>query len=171
MNIAIVGAHSANKLDAPYGDKDWDIWSLSPKNENELPRVDLWFEMHKRFLTNPDADGKEYGDWLRLRHSLIMLAETPLLPQATAYRKDEATARFGEWFFNSSLSWMLAQAIMEKPKVIGLWGVESSAGEYAAQRPSILFFAQVAKMQGIEPIAPGSRLLDPEMLYGYDHLV
>lgn len=169
-NIAIVGAHSANKLDAPYGDSNWEIWSCSPKNENELPRVDVWFEMHKRFLSDPDADGVEYGNWLRSRSVVYMLAVSPHVRGSIAYPKDRMVERFGRYFFSSTVAWMVARAISKGPQSIGFWGIQSSAGEYAAQRPALLHFAQLADMFGIKVIAPDSGLLEPEMLYGYDHL-
>lgn len=168
-SIAIVGAHSATKLGAPFDNPQWVVWSLSPKNENQLPRVDVWFEMHKRFLDDPDADGKEYGDWLRSRPIVYMLEHTPLIEGSVAYPRDRMVEAFGAWFFNSSLSWLLAKAVDSRPLAIAIYGVERSAGEYAAQRQSIQAFALAARMRGIGVDAPGSSILDGEMLYGYDY--
>ena len=170
MNIAIVGAHSATKLRAPYDAHDWQIWSLSPKNENALPRCDVWFEMHKRFLTDPDADGKEYGGWLRGHPFVYMQEQSPLILGSVAYPKNEMMAEFGSGFFTSTLAWMMALAIARRPKMVGLWGVDRNAtGEYRDQRPSCLFFAHIARTRGIEFIVPdGCAMLDPDILYGYD---
>lgn len=168
MKIAIVGAHSATKLNAPFGDPAWEIWSLSPRNENELPRVDLWFEMHARFLDNPDADGKAYGDWLRSRPVVYMQRHTSQIIGSVEYPRDAMTARFGRWFFSSTLSWMLAKAIAREPVEIGIWGVAASASEYAPQIPSIRFFAHLAQTGGIAISAPGTHLVEPAPLYGYE---
>lgn len=167
--IAIVGAHSATKLGAPYGDSDWKIWSLSPKNESELPRADIWFELHKRFLSDPDADGLAYGAWLRSRPVVYMQSTVPAIPGSVPYPKDAIVANFGTYFLNSSLAWMMAMAIHDAPDAIGIWGIAADAAEYREQRTTLRHFALVARHVGIAVTAPGCPLLDDCPLYGYDN--
>jgi hypothetical protein len=168
MKIAIVGAYPGSKLGAPYGDSEWQIWSLSPRNENELPRCDVWFELHKPQMTNPDHPTPEYGKWLRSRPVVYMQGVVSDIPGSVEYPKDEMLARFGPHFFSSSFAWMWALAITKNPEAIGIWGVNPAAAEYAHQVPAHHHFAQVARAAGIEVIAPGCLLFDPCQLYGYE---
>lgn len=169
QKIAIVGGHRSTKLRAPFGDSDWAIWSLSPRNESELPRHDAWFELHSRSVLE-SLGNPVYLEWLRHLPLVYMQTADPEFPGSVAYPKDEMVARFGSEFFTSSMAWMLAMAITQQPSAIGIWGVESAThGEYHTQRTGILHFIEVARALGIKIIVPdGCRLLRRGILYGYD---
>ena len=167
QNIALVGAHRRTRLLAPFEDSGWEIWSLSPKNERELLRHDVWFELHTREVLQPYDI---YLAWLRTLPLIYMQEADPEFPGSVAYPKDEMVARFGSQFFTSSMAWMLALAITRAPPTIGIWGVEgSSHDEYVNERPGTQHFIWIAKALGIEIIIPeGCGLLKPGVLYGYD---
>ncbi len=166
-NIAIVGAHRRTKLLAPYRDSDWAIWSLSPSNERELPRHDIWFELHPRSAMDECVI---YRDWLKTLPFVYMHSADPDVPGSAAFPKDAMVERFGSEFFTSTAAWMLALAITHAPPAIGVWGVECGTHtEYTQQRPGVVHFIEVARALGIKVTLPdGCRLREPGKLYGYD---
>ena len=166
-NIAIVGAHTGTKFKAPYDDKNWEIWSSSPKNENELPRVDVGFEIHRNL---PQWAPAKYMDWLASLPAVYMCELHKDIPGSVLYPKDEILERFGRFFFEvgigSTPSWMMALAITKKPPDIVIWGCH---GQYmsAPEKPGIRHFMQVACDEGIEIICQ-TPLNEPGKLYGFD---
>jgi hypothetical protein len=87
-------------------------------------------------------------------------------------------AKYGDYFFTSSLAWMAAMAIEAillsahkgdvGPHSIGFWGVDMAANEeYGYQRAGCQYFAQIAEGLGIEVVIPKeSDLMTPPPLYG-----
>ena len=142
--VAILGK-LPTKLKAPFDDKSWDIWTLNYQNEKELPRIDLWFDIH-RIKPNPRAD--------------IKLNDYPL---------EEAIELVGGKYFNGSVAYMIAYAILKDYREIALYGMmfdndkESRAGEYHNVRELIFF----AKGRGIKVTAPYDGIMLKEYeLYG-----
>jgi hypothetical protein len=172
MQIALLGsAPSSDKL-APYRDLNWEIWACSPQNFS-APRVDAWFEIHN--LDRKIVPGNEpYFNCIQ-RHPRVYVAQPdPRLPNGIQYPKDEVYKFFGNYqfldsFFQSQVSYMLAWAIMQKPKTIGLWGIDMAAAEeYGQQRPGCHYFFIEAEKRGIEIVAPPqSDILEPLPPYGY----
>jgi hypothetical protein len=113
----------------------------------------------------------EYCEFLtRFKGEVYMLDPVPPeIPNAVTLQHEALMAEFGPYFFTSSLSWMMATAIMT-PGVeeIGLWGVDMAANEeYEWQRPGLQFFLQEAIKRGIKiNIPPESDLLQPALWYG-----
>ncbi len=169
QKIAIVGGHRRTKLLAPFEDSDWDIWSLSPRNEREFPRHDVWFELHSRAELER-LNIQVYIEWLKMLPLVYMQNAEPDIPGSVAYPKDAMVARFGSQFFTSSIAWMLALAIARLPPAIGVWGVDGAThDEYHRERPGIVHFIELARVLGIEVIIPeGCKLLQPGVLYGYE---
>lgn len=165
MKIAIVGAHRSTKLQAPYEDRDWQIWTCSPSNESELPRHDAWFEIHEmNDAIIAQRQGPVYREWLKAQPVVYMMELYPEYGGAVKYPLEEVESAFGRYFLTSSISFMMALAIMKKPEKIGLWGI-SDCPEYREQKSGILYFVQRAKECNIDIIAP-EFLLKPEPLYG-----
>lgn len=166
--IVIVGAHTGSKFKAPYGDPSCEIWSCSERNENELPRVDIWFELHP--LRLPEWPKAEYMGWLAGLPMVYTRAPSEEIPGAVPYPKDEMVERFGRFFFEdpcgSTPAWMMALAISKKPLAIGIFGVHG-AGAFAAQGCGMQHFMQVARREGIEIICP-TPLDAPGNLYAFD---
>lgn len=158
-NIAILGAHPSGRSDAPFGDKNWDIWACSYRNMGILPRHDVWFELHE-----PPGHEK-YVAWLARQPKVIVRTEKgqEWFPNASIYPEADMRSRFGPFFFTSSVAYMMALAIAQQPKTIGLWGVLMVQGhEYAYQRPGCHYFIQKARDAGIEVMAPASLLEPPK---------
>jgi hypothetical protein len=102
----------------------------------------------------------------------------PRLPSAVIYPREEVYAFFGtergplpfmDTYMQSSVSYMLAMAIMQNPDQIGLWGIDmAAADEYGQQRPGCQHFFNEAFKRGIEIIAPPqSDIMEALPLYGY----
>jgi hypothetical protein len=164
MKIAILGSHSATRLKAPFTDADWQIWACSPANSGGiLPRVDAWFEMHVPYRSDTRPD--DYIDWLATLPLVHVRDANALerIPGAVLWPDDDLKARFGRFFFTSSIAHVFARAISRNPQVIGLWGVHmASREEYEDQRAGCQYFIQKAWDAGIEVIVPpGVTLLEP----------
>ena len=140
--VAILGK-LATKYQAPFLDKSWDIWTLN-YNSN-LPRVTLWFDIHAH-NPNPRADITRNN-----------------------YPFSDAVKLVGGQYFNNSISYMIAYAILKEYTEIALYGMrfetdkESRRSEYANVRELIFF----AKGKGIKIKAPfDGVMLQQYQLYG-----
>jgi hypothetical protein len=173
MKVAIVGAaHSSRDL-APYTDPTWLIWTCSPSNRGVVPKVDAWFELHApNDLTHP-----RWREWVvpyfsylsTLSCPVYMQEVNPIIPTAVVFPKDDLVAEFGGQFFTSSIAWMIALAIKQGAKEIGIFGVDMNAeSEYSYERPGCQQFIRVARERGIEVTVPPQSDLDaPIPLYGF----
>ena len=132
------------KFKAPYNDPEWDIWTMNYHAEQPT-RVDVWFDIH---ANNPN-------------------------PNATVTRENypfkEAEELVGGQYFNNSVSYMIAYAILKGYEEIALYGMnfasdkESRKGEYINVRELIFF----ARGRGIKVTAPvDSVMLREYPLYG-----
>ena len=144
--VAILGK-LPTKFNAPFDDKKWDIWTLNKHIDCEkLPRVDLWFDIHSRGVYE----------------------------KANITRKNypfkEAEELVGGQYFNNSISYMIAYAILKGYKEIALYGMNFNSehehrrdGEWQSVREMIFF----AKGKGIKVTAPADgTMLKEYKLYG-----
>ena len=188
--VAICGSHPETKMQAPFSDAGWVVYSCSPDNSphglnpghcSPLPRVDQAFEIHDPVFdrSRPYA----YLDWLRnipvvwMRDQVAMamtINGTPLFPTARLYPEKEMKARFGLFTFTSSIAFMMAKAIVdiealraqgqmiEQPQ-LGLWGIlQRSKQEYEAQRQGTQNMIHEATKAGIKVLASAkSGLFEP----------
>lgn len=165
--IAVMGSAPSSRLLAPFHDPSWEIWSCSPPN-HDLPRVDAWFELHnldRKFIPSNQP-------WLNkiTQHPRVYIAyPDQRLPHGILYPAAEMVEKYGTDFFTSSIAYMLAFAIEQKPEVIGMWGVDMAANEeYNQQRPGCKFFMREARKAGIKVITAAQSDIDvPTPLYGY----
>lgn len=171
LKIAIVGTAPSSRSLAPVNDPSWTIWGCSAGNQGMLSRVDAWFEIHSNLLW-PEHEhfGKPYIDWLKQQAFPIYMQDNSIIDRAIPYPRDEIIAEFGRYFFTSSFAWMMAFAIKQGAKEIGLWGVDmASRDEYILQRAGGHFFIQEATRRGIIVHIPKeSDLAQPPALYGFD---
>lgn len=171
LKIACLGAAPSSRLLAPFNDPDWQIWACSPPNY-DLPRVDAWFELHSLRRKLIPAN-RPFFDVLKKHPRVYVNGVDPLykkeLPDAHPYPIDDMIRVYGRYFFTSSLAYMLALAIEQKPEQIGLWGVDMSAAEeYGYQRAGCHYFLQEAQKRGIITVAPQeSDILTPVPLYAF----
>lgn len=177
--IAIIGFASSYR-EAPYDDPSVEIWGM---NElwKYLSRWDRWFELHPRevFAKEGDRDQAAHEAWLQQQPAdkpIYMLQRHDDIPGSVPYPLDDMAARFFPGqprpYFTSSIAFMLALAIAERPSWIGLYGIDlASDTEYANQRAAAEYFIGVARGMGIEVVvAAGSALLKSPTIYGYDQV-
>lgn len=162
MKIAILGS-SPHVAKAPFNDPDWEIWVA---NMFTLPRIDRYFQFH----TDQDlAPNTGLMDWMKARDKPIyMRASRADIPASIEYPLHVMMAKYGTWFFTSTVAYMLALALeTEGVEEIGLWGIDMQhREEYRAQRPGCHFFLQLAKMRGIKlTVPPECELLIEHDLY------
>lgn len=189
--IALIGSAPSSVRRAPYDDPSWTVWGCSPGALGFARKIDAWFELHSWRTENPCCEINYVKRLKELTCPIYMVNQVPELPQSVPYPKEdvlnysygkiidldgnERPARFNANDFGSSLSWMFAMAIMQRPEVIGLWGVDMAAGEeYGPQKDGCLALMHIAKSVGITIILPPeSDLIRPTPLYGYqehDHM-
>jgi|GEM_PF-3762617 len=161
-------------------DDDWQIWGCSPGAWAVAPRADVWFEVH-RWEPGQAWFSPEYTQFLRqFRGPVYTGGPIPEIQNHVVYPIEQVEAEFSAYFLHSSLSLMLAVAILEIEKfrrhnpgstekhTIGMWGVDMAATEeYGDQRDGCQFFILEALRRGIEfYVPPESCLLRPKPIYG-----
>lgn len=141
--VAILGKLDT-KYKAPFDDYEWDIWTLN-YNSIDLPRVDLWFDIHE-VGAYPGADITRNN-----------------------YPFEEAEGLVGGQYYNNSVSYMIAYAILKGYIEIALYGMrfqsdrEQRRNEYINVRELIFF----AKGRGIKVTAPYDEIMTHQYpLYG-----
>ena len=165
MKIGILGtAHTFHQ--APFNDASWELWAC---NLGEPPRWDRWFQLHN----DETIDGNPgHRGWLAAQTKPVYLQRAdPSIPAGVRYPMAEMAAKYGTWFFTSSIAFMLALALEDEGLTeIGLWGVDmADSTEYGAQKAGCRFFLQLARMRGIRlTLPPECELLVPGKIYGFD---
>ena len=183
--IALIGSAPSSVQLAPYDDPSYEIWACSPGARPFLRRINAFFEIHL-FEPHQPWFHRDYVDFMAaMPCPLYMLEALPQFPNSVAYPKKQVLdytygymldhdgisrpVKFNPNDFGSSLSWMLALAIMQRPDEIGLWGVDMAAGEeWGPQKDGCLALIHVARSVGIKVTTPPeSDLLRPVPLYGF----
>lgn len=175
--IAIVGTAPDSVDQAPFFDKEWEIWSLG-NNADKFPqlsgaRFNRWFELHTfHVLQSANAiDERRLQFFKGIGKSLVVGHQNSALPDAIVYPKDEIISFIGRPYFTSSIAWMIAMAIYEGVAEIGLWGVNMIGdGEYSQQRACCEYLLGIATGKGIKvTICKHSPLLRAERMYAFEH--
>jgi len=135
LKVCILGKLET-KFFAPFDDERFKIWTLNYHNEN-LPSVDLWFDIHSN---NPN-------------------------PKANITRKNypfkKAEELLGGNYFNNTVSYMIAYAILLGYKKIYLFGMtfqddsKNRFCEFQNVRELIFF----AKGMGVDVVAPVDEIM------------
>jgi hypothetical protein len=167
MKIAVCGSAPSSRMLVPFNDPNWEVWACSPQN-HDYPRVDAWFEVHsldRKWV----PDNQPYYKKLATHPRVYVSKADARLPNAIVMDPVPLLAKYGNYFFTSSLAWMMAFAIEQKPETIGIWGVDMSANdEYGYQRAGMHYFMQKASDLGIEiMLPPQSDLAEGVPLYGW----
>lgn len=169
MKIAIVGT-GPNADKAPFNHPDWEVWTIGGLHGKCTPA--RLYEIHplsiiaKEFKDDPNPEKLE---WMRNQNILIHPSLKEMFPNGEVFDYQRCLDTFGG-YFTSSIAWMLADAILERPEKIALYGVTmSSSSEYAHQKPACTYLIGWAKGLGIEVgISEGSELLVAPYLYGLE---
>jgi hypothetical protein len=176
--IAIIGSAPSSIRLAPYRDMSWAIWGCSPGAYGYCERKDAWFELHRwepqepGFPNDPAAQPWYSPEYVRFMEifdgPVFMLEPVPSVKNCVLFPFERLLKKYGPYHFQSTMSWMLAYAIEQHPKVIGMWGIDCAANEeYSAQRPGVQHFLGLAASLGIQIVLPPeSDLLQPTTMYG-----
>lgn len=154
--------------------KGWETWTLPSHFEHVKPDrvyevhsqkalIQFWNEDHnKEFQAKKREWMKSLGEKLKIHPTL-----KEMFPEAEEIDYAKHLNTFGK-YFTSSASWMMAEAIEEKPDVIGIWGFNMcSETEYGHQKPGLTYLIGWAKALGIKvEVAPSSELLSTPYVYG-----
>lgn len=197
---AILGFTQHN-YEAPWGDAGWDFKGLNDlhsvvktfwpadKGDPFASGQFAWYQLHWRQANGeyPGARDPEHTKWLQTQTDcpIWMWEHDPTVPASLTYPLQEVLERpmlsnglplSPEAYFNNSISWMIAHAIVQGYKTIGLFGIDMAMdgvhneSEYGHQRPSVEYFVGIARGLGIEVIMPQqSELLKCAYLYGYEN--
>lgn len=181
--VAIVGGGRTRRL-APFADPTWEIWGFSSRAWR-YPRITRWFEIHsltdlRQQLSWRKPGRRSFRGYLRFMARLpcpvYMQEPHPQIPTSVPFPVEEVLERFGPCF-TSTVSYMVALAIIEGVAEVGLWGIEAKGQEYAYQRPALRYLLGEARRAGIRiTLPPRSTLRVPEkpryvttrILYAYD---
>lgn len=172
MQVALIGSAPASVRLAPYNNPEWTIWGCSPGVYGVAPRTDVWLELH-RYEPGQPWFSPEYCQFLARYPGPVYMAEKrPEIPNSVVLPVADLVAKYGPYFFSSSIAWMMAMAIEAGATKIGLWGVDMAATEeYGYQRAGLQYFAQLAIAKGIEVgVPPESDLFRPAPLYGVSEI-
>ena len=153
MQVAIVGLAPSTHDQAPFEDPDWETWGLALDNES-YPYLDRAFEMHPLSFIREVKPLIERRMREEIDVPLYMQEAYPEIPNATPYPIGDVIAIIGD-YFNSSISYMLGLAILEKVDRIGIWGVDMAGDdEFGYQRPNTEYMIGFAKGLGIDVVVP-----------------
>lgn len=145
------------------------------------PRIDKCVDIHPRWLLENERYAPPMWKWLQEpRDFPVYMQEAHAdIPGSEPYPIDEIIEmvpvfRWDEMkrnkFLSSSFDYLLALAILDRPKRIVSIGYDmSSDTEYRYQREGAAFWLGVAAGMGIEVVLPDEcPMLEVDMLYGYE---
>lgn len=134
MRIALIGSAPSSVALGPYYDQsfaafaqgkqpayppskfigeDWEIWACSPGAFGVVPRATRWFEVH-RWEPGQAWFSPQYCQFLReFKGPVYTGGPVPELPTHVVYPVAHVEEEFSPYFLTSSLSLMMALAILE----------------------------------------------------------
>lgn len=152
--IAVIGLSPSSHDKAPWGDPDWELWGLPW--DSDYGRCHRLFEMHDLgLLRSVKCRRQDYEERLRECWAPLYMQEAyPDFP-CQRYPFEAVAKSIGRPYWNSSPAYMVALAIHEGAKEIGIWGVDSlDSEEYAYQRPNLEWLIGLAEGRGIKITIP-----------------
>lgn len=188
--VCIVG-YTSHQQFAPWADDSWEVWGLNdlydvmPQYNAELLKGETWarvrwFQLHRNDhgLIPDGARDPKHGEWLKTAKCPIYMFEPlPDIPTAVRYPLEEVLKLFPRAYFNNTISWMIALALLEGFETVGIWGVDMALdgvhgqSEYGHQRPSVEYFVGWADGHGVEFYIPvESEICKCGFLYGKDNI-
>lgn len=178
--VAIVGAQTLTRDNAPYNDATYDIWSFADWICSDwLKRCTGLFEMHspRNYMDHyrtpeywSELQTIEYPVWMypvadpKVKGSVEYPLEGVLSLVSKGKQND---ANFKP--LNCSIAYAIGLAIYLEYDVIDVYGVELNViGEYMSQKGMFAFWSGVALGRGVELNINCSEGLFIEPLYGFE---
>jgi len=192
--VAIIGFTTHNRY-APWADESYDIAGLNDLHgmvEQYAPGIFTtdrvrWFQLHREDGENfHGVRDPTHREWLsKATCPVYMWAKHPEIPASVPYPLQDVLSKkvlphgkpiSEEAYYNNSISWMIAWAILEGYRTIAVYGVDMALegvhgqSEYGHQRPSVEYFIGVARGLGIDVVLhEESEICKCAFLYGYDN--
>ena len=165
--VAIVGFAASSMSLAPFHDPTWSIWAMN-QLYRKIPRADRWFEIHKNWDEHV-VEGTDHFGWLASAPIPVYMVERIAGIHNSVRFPIERIMGPHPDYFTSSVAFMIALAIEEGFKEIGLWGIDLIVGdEYFYQKPCAEFWLGVAHGKGITITLPNTTALCKQShRYGY----
>ena len=149
--VAIIG-QGPGCGDVPLG---WEKWGLAWSKDYD---IDLCFEIHKCWREIPAYSDHPVAVLNDFACDVMMLDNEDDVNNCVRYPLDEVISELGT-YFESSIAYMLANAILERVPVVGLFGVSGDDG-YESQRPNLEYLIGYARGVDMEVrIQEDSRLM------------
>lgn len=167
MKIALVGT-GMGAIRAPLKDDRYEVWGIPGlwNIEGNYKRI---YEVHSAKTLTALKMPAEKGVWMANNVTHVHPTLQKSFPNAKVIDFEKHMKKYGR-YFTSSFSWMLAEAIEEKPESIDIYGVTlSGSGEYSHQKPSASYLIGWARAVGITVnIDRESELMSAPFVYGYE---
>lgn len=167
--IAICGTAGSSRDEIRSLDADVEVWGLN-QSWKWMPPPARWFEMHDRDRY-PTAYSGEHLKWLQEADCPVyMQRRQGDIPNSVTFPVDEVTegGRLRP-LFTSTVAYMLALAIHERPDEIRLLGIDMAMdSEYAYQRAACEYWIGVAEAKGIRVYVPDVSPIGKGIRYGID---
>lgn len=166
--VWLANIHHLNQAVCPHAVKQWT----------------RWFNLHSREHIDSRYPGTVLY-WQSAGKPVCLQKAQPDIPTSVAFPREAIQAKFKSRYFNCTLAWLIAYAILEGFNRIELWGFVLKRGkgyeDYSYERPCIAYWIKQARDRGIEvtyqePIAelykagkmvPGDPDAYTGPLYGY----
>ena len=174
--IAILGTAPSSRPAAPYptpgcpyNAKEYEVWCIGIDPQKITGGWHRWYELHDPLWLidklNPDyaPENENHIRWLRevsdKGANVRLMRPSRLIPNATLVNRrkieEEWPGPFAREFRNSTVAWMMAEAIIEGATELGLWGCDMAlTSEYQSQRSGVFYFLDECRKRGITPLLP-----------------
>ena len=136
--VAIVGMHPRTRDDAPFMDKEFEIW-ISNEMYGYVPRFDVLWEVHDFMEFQAKKRNSRHYDWMmdNKEFPIMMSAKFEEIPMCTLIPYDEIIAQYG-MYITSTADIMFLCALLWGYEEIHIYGIEMSTKEeeYSIQKAS-----------------------------------
>lgn len=190
--VALVGFASSSRDQAPFADTNFEIWTMNHAPLSWIPRWDVLFELHSlehlKSIAAHSTQPSEYMDWLAKQpgpgaegHRPIYMQERfDSIPASVGLPREELNALFGARagnakgffapdYYTSTISYMMAIAILQGREEIHLYGIDLlQEEEYFYQRAGAEYLVGFARGMGIKVYIPEqSAMCKANYVYGF----
>jgi hypothetical protein len=170
--VAIIGFATNTLHLVPWVDPEFELWGLNQGYAHMLRRADRWFEMHLPEYTE-DARDPKYREVLQKIGIPVYMPEIAAdVPTSVRYPIEAVIGLTPKRrdYFTSSISFMIALAVLEGFEAIHLYGINLAIGsEYEYEKPCAEYWCGFCEGRGIDLFVPrASALLKQYKRYGYN---
>lgn len=152
----------------------WEVPNAHYWGMNALHKVapdkpwTAWFQLHDIERAHPN-DAREHLEWLAQCNVPVFMWEEHIpkygLPNAVPYPRQAVLKFFDTEYFTNTVSWMIALAIYQQYKKIGVYGVDMAQDEEYCVSPSSLVLTSDLNWTPASSIQVGDELI------GFDECV